>query len=168
MQQRASDAGNGIAGRARKVSSVEQRKKDKEIRKLQQDLQQERVQFSQRIDKLQKDLNDAQALLTEESNIRTSLQMELDSKDAENEQLRSRLKMINFDTVSQNSGSGGFDDEENGKFFSLQFSCQTLFLIHFSVHNFLHFHYIPVSRCIIIFHFHWNDDCILYWRILTV
>ncbi|OWA53906.1 Rho-associated protein kinase 2 [Hypsibius exemplaris] len=113
MRAGAEPSQGGITGRARKVSSVEQRKKDKEIRKLQQEIQQDRQQFSQKIEKLQKDLNDAQASLNEESMAKLTLQMELDSKDAENEQLRGRLKTANFDTVSQNSGSGGFEDEEN-------------------------------------------------------
>src|SRR5690348_2938910 len=112
LRAEADHSQSGITSRARKVSSVEQRKKDKEIRKLQQEIQQDRLQFSQKIEKLQKDLNDAQASLNEESTTRITLQMELDSKDAENEQLRGRLKMTNFDTVSQNSGSGGFEDEE--------------------------------------------------------
>ena len=112
MQQRSiTDQMNGTA-RSRKVSTADQRKREKEVRKLQQDLIYERQQFSQEIEKLKKDLNETQAALTDESSMRLSLQMELDSKDAENEQLRARVKAANFDSVSQNSGSGGFEDDE--------------------------------------------------------
>ncbi|OWA53910.1 Rho-associated protein kinase 1 [Hypsibius exemplaris] len=80
MRAAAEPSQGGITVVARKVSSVEQRKKDKEFRKLQQEIQQDRQQFSQKIEKLQKDLNDAQASLNEESMAKLTLQMELDSR----------------------------------------------------------------------------------------
>ncbi|RXG56558.1 Rho-associated protein kinase 2 [Armadillidium vulgare] len=88
------------ANRKGKPISSDLRKKEKECRKLQQELTMEREKFSQLEMKRQKDFQDIQASLCEESQSKMRLQMELDAKDSEIEQLQSRLANISSETVS--------------------------------------------------------------------
>ncbi|XP_078072207.1 rho-associated protein kinase 1 [Mustelus asterias] len=76
----------------KKANTADVRKKEKENKKLQLELSQEREKYSHVVVKYQKDLNEMQAQLAEESNLRTELQMQLDSKDSDLEQLRSKLQ----------------------------------------------------------------------------
>ncbi|XP_069777791.1 rho-associated protein kinase 1 isoform X3 [Narcine bancroftii] len=76
----------------KKANTADVRKKEKENKKLQLELNQEREKYSQMVGKYQKDLSEMQAQLVEENNIRTELQMQLDSKDSDVEQLRSKLQ----------------------------------------------------------------------------
>jgi len=80
------------------------RKKERECRKLQQELTQEKEKFNQMTLKWQKDLQDIQASLNDENQIRLKLQMELDSKDSEIEALS--RKMCETASVSSNEGDG--------------------------------------------------------------
>ncbi|CAK9304972.1 unnamed protein product [Gordionus sp. m RMFG-2023] len=70
------------------------RKKDKECRKLQQDLTQEKSKYNKMVEKYSKDLSECQANLYEESSSRLKFQLELDSKDAEIEALRKHVLSI--------------------------------------------------------------------------
>lgn len=110
MHENALSKGPTVGGR--KISNAQNKQRDKEVRKLQQDIAQERTRFSDEISSLRKEIDETRANLVEEVQLRTKLKMELDSKDAENEQLRVKLQSSNFDSVSQNSGSGGFDEDE--------------------------------------------------------
>ena len=98
---------------ARKGSSGDARRKEKELRKVEADLQREREAHKARTAQLEKELNEAQANLHDEEQKRIALQMELDCKNDEIEQYRLRFKSQNFDTASQNSGSGGFEEDDN-------------------------------------------------------
>lgn len=80
------------------------RKKERECRKIQQELTQEKEKFNQMTLKWQKELQDVQASLNEENQIRLKLQMELDSKDSEIEALT--RKMCETASVSSNEGDG--------------------------------------------------------------
>ena len=60
--------------------------------------------------KLQKDLQDLQATLYEESQKSLKLSMELDTKESELENVQLKLAHINLDTASLNSGLGGLGD----------------------------------------------------------
>ncbi|XP_064486905.1 rho-associated protein kinase 1-like isoform X2 [Ornithodoros turicata] len=71
-----------------KGSSNDLRRRDRECRKLQQELSQEREKYSQMVARYQKDMAEMQAAAHEEGQARVKLQMELDSKDSEIEQLR--------------------------------------------------------------------------------
>ncbi|KAF3829911.1 hypothetical protein GH733_001862, partial [Mirounga leonina] len=64
---------------------------EKENRKLQLELNQEREKFNQTVVKHQKELNDMQAQLVEECTHRNELQMQLASKESDIEQLRAKL-----------------------------------------------------------------------------
>lgn len=57
------------------------------------------------IDKYQRDLSETQGALFEEGQQRSRLQMELDAKDSEIEQLRQKLLVMNVDSASVSSGN---------------------------------------------------------------
>uniref|UniRef100_A0A4W3JK40 Rho-associated protein kinase 1 n=1 Tax=Callorhinchus milii TaxID=7868 RepID=A0A4W3JK40_CALMI len=86
----------------KKANTADLRKKEKENRKLQLELNLEREKFSQTVMKHQKDMVEMQAQLGEECGQRTELQMQLDSKDSDLEQLRSKLQdlQLRMDTSS--------------------------------------------------------------------
>ncbi|CAG0892967.1 unnamed protein product [Cyprideis torosa] len=86
------------------VSASELRKKEKECRKLQQELQQEKDKFIQMETRWKSDLQELQNQLIEEQNKTTKLKMELDAKEMENEGLQHKL---NLETGSLNSGTIG-------------------------------------------------------------
>ncbi|XP_012683372.2 rho-associated protein kinase 1 [Clupea harengus] len=75
----------------KKGSTADLRKKEKENRKLQLELNQEKEKFNHMAIKYQKELSELQVQLAEESAYRTELQMQLDSKESDIEQLRERL-----------------------------------------------------------------------------
>ncbi|XP_078253434.1 rho-associated protein kinase 1 [Rhinoraja longicauda] len=86
----------------KKANTADFRKKEKENKKLQLELNQEREKYSQMVVKYQKDLNEMQAQFVEECNLRTEFQMQLDSKDSDVEQLSSKLQdlQLRMDTTS--------------------------------------------------------------------
>ncbi|KAM9323612.1 rho-associated protein kinase 1 isoform 2-T2 [Pholidichthys leucotaenia] len=75
----------------KKGSTVDLRKKEKENRKLQLELNQEKDKFNHMAIKYQKELSEMQAQLSEECIYRNELQMQLDSKESDIEQLREKL-----------------------------------------------------------------------------
>ncbi|XP_063307564.1 rho-associated protein kinase 1 [Pelobates fuscus] len=75
----------------KKANTQDLRKKEKENRKLQLDLNQEKEKYNQMVAKYQKEMDDMLMQLTEESNNKNDLQMQLDSKESDVEQLRARL-----------------------------------------------------------------------------
>ena len=95
-----------------KATSAELRKKEKENRRLQQELTTEKENFNQMVAKYQKDLQDLQATLYDESQSRLKLSMELDTKESELETLQIKLSHINIDTASLSSGTGELELEE--------------------------------------------------------
>ncbi|XP_054283901.1 rho-associated protein kinase 2 isoform X2 [Macrosteles quadrilineatus] len=100
-------------GKNKKVSSGDLRRKEKECRKLQQELTQEREKYGQEAVKWQKEIQELQAQVVEENQTKLKLQMELDSKDSEIEQLLGRLASIGSETASLSSA-----DNENDEIFS--------------------------------------------------
>uniref|UniRef100_A0A665UUN2 Rho-associated protein kinase 1 n=1 Tax=Echeneis naucrates TaxID=173247 RepID=A0A665UUN2_ECHNA len=75
----------------KKGNTADLRKKEKENRKLQLELNQEKEKFNHMAIKYQKELNEMQAQLAEECTYRNELQMQLDSKESDIEQLREKL-----------------------------------------------------------------------------
>ncbi|CAL8345111.1 unnamed protein product [Merluccius merluccius] len=75
----------------KKGSTADLRKKEKENRKLQLELNQEKEKFNHMAIKYQKELGEMQAQLAEEYTYRNELQMQLDSKESDIEQLREKL-----------------------------------------------------------------------------
>ncbi|XP_068083475.1 rho-associated protein kinase 2 [Anabrus simplex] len=94
-----------------KVSSADLRKREKECRKLQQELTQERDKYGQMSAKWQKEIQELQAQAQEDNTVKLRLQMELDSKDSEIEQLKSKLASLSCETASLSSGGAENDDE---------------------------------------------------------
>ncbi|CAL1673317.1 unnamed protein product [Lasius platythorax] len=86
-----------------KASAADLRKKEKDCRRLQQELTQEREKYGQLAAKWQKDLQDLQAQLVEENQAKLRLQMELDSKDSEIETLQMKIASLNSETASVSS-----------------------------------------------------------------
>ncbi|KAL6438984.1 hypothetical protein ACFW04_003778 [Cataglyphis niger] len=86
-----------------KASAADLRKKEKDCRRLQQELTQEREKYGQLAAKWQKDLQDIQAQLVEENQAKLKLQMELDSKDSEIETLQMKIASLNSETASVSS-----------------------------------------------------------------
>ncbi|XP_044280177.1 rho-associated protein kinase 1 isoform X3 [Varanus komodoensis] len=75
----------------KKVNMQDYKKKEKENRKLQLELNQEKEKFNQMVIKYQKELNEMQAQIVDESTCKNELQMQLDSKESDIEQLRSKI-----------------------------------------------------------------------------
>ncbi|XP_056420175.1 rho-associated protein kinase 2 isoform X5 [Hyla sarda] len=90
------------------------RRKEKENRKLQLELKSEREKLTRLVVKYQKEMNEMQAQIAEESQVRIELQMALDSKDSDIEQLRCQLQSIHIgmDSTSIGSGHGDTDNDD--------------------------------------------------------
>ncbi|ELK13982.1 Rho-associated protein kinase 2 [Pteropus alecto] len=97
-------------------SDTDVRRKEKENRKLHMELKSEREKLTQQMIKYQKELNEMQAQIAEESQIRIELQMTLDSKDSDIEQLRSQLQALHIGMDSSSTGSGPGDAEADDGF----------------------------------------------------
>uniref|UniRef100_A0A8C3TAD2 Rho-associated protein kinase n=1 Tax=Chelydra serpentina TaxID=8475 RepID=A0A8C3TAD2_CHESE len=92
------------------------RRKEKENRKLHMELKSEREKLTQMMIKYQKEINEMQAQIAEESQVRIELQMTLDSKDSDIEQLRSQLQTIHIGLDCSSIGSGPGDAEADDGF----------------------------------------------------
>ena len=92
---------------APKPTSSELRKKEKENRRLQQELTMEKEKFNHLVAQKAKEQQDLQALLYEESQKNLKISMELATKESDVEQLQMKLAHMNLDAVSINSGLGG-------------------------------------------------------------
>ena len=64
--------------------------------------------------KRQKEMQDMQALLYEESQAKLKLQMEADAKDSEIEQLNAKIASMNSDAASLSSGADNDFEENSG------------------------------------------------------
>ncbi|XP_046722541.1 rho-associated protein kinase 2 isoform X2 [Silurus meridionalis] len=103
--------GNG----SRRGNDTDVKRKEKENRKLQLELRSEREKLNSTIIKYQREINEMQAQLADESVMRVELQMGLDSKDSDIEQLRSLLNSINVHSLDSASMSSGpeFETDES-------------------------------------------------------
>ncbi|XP_043112266.1 rho-associated protein kinase 2 isoform X2 [Puntigrus tetrazona] len=96
-------------GGSRRGNDTDVRRKEKENRKLQLELRSEKEKLNSSIIKYQREINDMQAQLADESQVRIELQMALDSKDSDIEQLRSLLNSLNVQSLESASMSSGPD-----------------------------------------------------------
>uniref|UniRef100_A0A8D3B6L0 non-specific serine/threonine protein kinase n=1 Tax=Scophthalmus maximus TaxID=52904 RepID=A0A8D3B6L0_SCOMX len=71
-------------------------RKEKENRKLQLELRTEKEKLNSTIIKYQREMTDMQALIAEENQVRLELQMALDSKDSDIEQLRCQITSLSL------------------------------------------------------------------------
>uniref|UniRef100_A0A4W4FBZ4 Rho-associated protein kinase 1 n=1 Tax=Electrophorus electricus TaxID=8005 RepID=A0A4W4FBZ4_ELEEL len=96
-------------------STTDLRKKEKENRKLQLDLNQEKEKFNHMAIKYQKELSEMQAQLMEESTYRNELQMQLDSKESDIEQLREKLSDLQLRMDNSSVTSLQTDETDNSR-----------------------------------------------------
>uniref|UniRef100_A0A8C9XNR4 Rho-associated protein kinase 2 n=1 Tax=Sander lucioperca TaxID=283035 RepID=A0A8C9XNR4_SANLU len=80
--------------RGHRSIDTEVHRKEKENRKLQLELRAEKEKLNSTIIKYQRELTDMQALIAEENQVRLELQMALDSKDSDIEQLRCQITSL--------------------------------------------------------------------------
>lgn len=71
---------------------------------------QEREKYGQEATKWQKELHELQSQVVEENSAKLRLQMELDSKDSEIEQLLGRLATLGSETASLSSADNDNDE----------------------------------------------------------
>ncbi|KAF0023641.1 hypothetical protein F2P81_024271 [Scophthalmus maximus] len=84
-------------------------RKEKENRKLQLELRSEKEKLNSTIIKYQREMTDMQALIAEENQVRLELQMALDSKDSDIEQLRCQITSLSVHSLDSTSISSGND-----------------------------------------------------------
>ncbi|XP_062851487.1 rho-associated protein kinase 2 [Trichomycterus rosablanca] len=96
---------------SRRGNDTDVKRKEKENRKLQLELRSEREKLNSTIIKYQREINEMQAQLADESVMRVELQMALDSKDSDIEQLRGLLNSLNVHSLDSASMSSGPDFE---------------------------------------------------------
>ncbi|XP_048019605.1 rho-associated protein kinase 1 isoform X3 [Megalobrama amblycephala] len=111
-------------------STTDLRKKEKENRKLQLELNQEKEKFNHMAIKYQKELNEMQAQLAEESTYRNELQMQLDSKESDIEQLREKLNDLQLRV--DNSSVTSLQTDEMDSNIAVSSSCSTYLCIFYS------------------------------------
>ncbi|CAB1335344.1 unnamed protein product, partial [Coregonus sp. 'balchen'] len=97
------------AAGSRRGNDTDVRRKEKENRKLQLELKSEKEKLNSTIIKYQREINDMQAQIADESQVRIELQMALDSKDSDIEQLRNLLSSANVSSLESASISSGPD-----------------------------------------------------------
>ncbi|XP_062506755.1 rho-associated protein kinase 2-like isoform X2 [Corticium candelabrum] len=78
------------------------RKKERELRKLKKDIEQEREKYARMVTRYQSDLSDIQAQVTEEQQQRQSLQIDLENRESEIE----KLKLLVRSTANERDGPG--------------------------------------------------------------
>ncbi|XP_055740363.1 rho-associated protein kinase 2-like [Salvelinus fontinalis] len=94
--------------------TLDMRRKEKENRKLQLELRSEKEKLNSTIIKYQREINDMQAVLSDESQVRMALQMALDSKDSDIEQLRCQLPSLSIHSMDSTSVSSSNDMDDCG------------------------------------------------------
>uniref|UniRef100_A0A3P8XSC2 Rho-associated protein kinase 2 n=1 Tax=Esox lucius TaxID=8010 RepID=A0A3P8XSC2_ESOLU len=97
------------AAGSRRGNDTDVRRKEKENRKLQLELRSEKEKLNSTIIKYQREIMDMQAQIADESQLRIELQMALDSKDSDIEQLRNLLSSVNAHSLDSASISSGPD-----------------------------------------------------------
>ncbi|XP_049914885.1 rho-associated protein kinase 2-like isoform X2 [Epinephelus moara] len=90
-------------------TGTEVHRKEKENRKLQLELRAEKEKLNSTIIKYQREMMDMQALIAEENQVRLELQMALDSKDSDIEQLRCQISSLSVHSLDSTSISSGND-----------------------------------------------------------
>ncbi|RVE56971.1 hypothetical protein OJAV_G00211560 [Oryzias javanicus] len=101
-------------GGSRRGNDTDMRRKEKENRKLQLELRSEKEKLNSIMIKYQREINEMQAQLADESQMRIELQMALDSKDSDIEQLRNLLQTLSVQSMDSASVSSGpeFDTDD--------------------------------------------------------
>lgn len=95
-------------------TDTEVHRKEKENRKLQLELRAEKEKLNSTIIKYQREMTEMQALIAEENQVRLELQMALDSKDSDIEQLRCQLTSLSVHSLDSTSISSGNELDMDG------------------------------------------------------
>ncbi|KAE8286770.1 Rho-associated protein kinase 2 [Larimichthys crocea] len=90
-------------------TGTEVHRKEKENRKLQLELRAEKEKLNSTIIKYQREMTEMQAMIAEENQVRLDLQMALDSKDSDIEQLRCQISSLSVHSMDSTSISSGND-----------------------------------------------------------
>uniref|UniRef100_A0A672QEH2 non-specific serine/threonine protein kinase n=1 Tax=Sinocyclocheilus grahami TaxID=75366 RepID=A0A672QEH2_SINGR len=98
--------------RPQQGNNTDIRRKEKENRQLQLQLRTEKEKLNSTIIKYQKEINEMQATLAEESQGRLEMQMALDSKDSDIERLRCQLTSLSIHSLDTTSISSTGNDLE--------------------------------------------------------
>ncbi|XP_073406965.1 rho-associated protein kinase 1 isoform X2 [Dendrobates tinctorius] len=114
----------------KKANTQDLRKKEKENRKLQLDLNQEKENYNQMVTKFQKEIEEMLMQLTEESNTRNELQMQLASKESDIEQLRARVAELQL-RMDSTSVASLQPDEADGTI-GVESTCIPYFFLSYS------------------------------------
>uniref|UniRef100_A0A8C2EAN2 non-specific serine/threonine protein kinase n=1 Tax=Cyprinus carpio TaxID=7962 RepID=A0A8C2EAN2_CYPCA len=93
-------------------NTVDVRRKEKENRQLQLQLRTEKDKLNNTIIKYQREINEMQATLAEESQVRLEMQMALDSKDSDIERLRCQITSLSIHSLDTSSISSTGNDLE--------------------------------------------------------
>ncbi|KAG7270482.1 hypothetical protein CRUP_032778, partial [Coryphaenoides rupestris] len=101
---------------AHAIKDTEIRRREKDNRRLQLELRSEKEKLNSTIIKYQRELNDMQAVITDESQTRLELQMALDSKDSDIEQLRCQITSLSIHSLDSTSISSGNDLDTDDAF----------------------------------------------------
>ncbi|CAB1424559.1 unnamed protein product [Pleuronectes platessa] len=88
---------------------TEVHRKEKENRRLQLELRTEKEKLNSTIIRYQREMTDMQAMIAEENQVRLELQMTLDSKDSDIEQLRCQITSLSVHSLDSTSISSGND-----------------------------------------------------------
>uniref|UniRef100_A0A3Q2DJY6 Rho-associated protein kinase 2 n=1 Tax=Cyprinodon variegatus TaxID=28743 RepID=A0A3Q2DJY6_CYPVA len=101
-------------GGSRRGNDTDMRRKEKENRKLQLELRSEKEKLNSIMIKYQREINEMQAQLADESQTRIEMQMALDSKDSDIEQLRNLVQSLSVQSMDSASVSSGpeFDTDD--------------------------------------------------------
>lgn len=110
-QKTAADA--AVSGK-KQQRVAELKRRDREYKKLQADLEQEKRKFEDANLRYQKDIGDMQESLYEEQQQKQSLLMELEAKQAEIELLQIKLQHVQADTNSVDSTDGLLNNGDGG------------------------------------------------------
>uniref|UniRef100_A0A8C1EX63 Rho-associated protein kinase n=1 Tax=Cyprinus carpio carpio TaxID=630221 RepID=A0A8C1EX63_CYPCA len=94
-------------------NTVDVRRKEKENRQLQLQLRTEKDKLNNTIIKYQREINEMQATLAEESQVRLEMQMALDSKDSDIERLRCQITSLSIHSLDTSSISSTGNDLED-------------------------------------------------------
>ncbi|NP_001171981.1 Rho kinase [Strongylocentrotus purpuratus] len=106
---------NPSSRKGKKVSQAAMNQKEKECRKLQQQLNQERDKCSQMVIKFTKEKEELTVQYTEEYSKHCELQLELDSRDSELEQLQQQIKNLTAMHASDSASINSAGEAENGQ-----------------------------------------------------
>lgn len=98
--------------RAPQGNNSDVRRKEKENRQLQSQLRTEKDKLNYTIIKYQREIDDMQATIAEESQVRLEMQMSLDSKDSDIERLRCQITSLSIRSLDTTSISSTGNDLE--------------------------------------------------------